>query len=108
MQRKPSTRVPNLIAVHSGAFLEASSDRGEMMFGKRPNAPEQFRSLPDEALCREAAAGNRDFCAFVGKAFGGGKTDTAVTAGDDGDLTCKAFHKDLQERCTRAEVKGMA
>jgi len=46
--------------VHSGAFLEASSDRGEMMFGKRPNAPEQFRSLPDEVLCREAVAGNHD------------------------------------------------
>jgi len=31
-----------------------------MMFGKRPNAPEQFRSLPDEVLCREATAGNHD------------------------------------------------
>jgi RNA polymerase sigma-70 factor (ECF subfamily) len=31
-----------------------------MMFGKRPNAPEQLRSLPDEALCREAAAGSHD------------------------------------------------
>ncbi len=31
-----------------------------MMFGKRPNAPEQFRSLPDEVLCREAVAGSHD------------------------------------------------
>ncbi len=31
-----------------------------MMFGKRPNAPEQLRSLPDEALCHEATAGNHD------------------------------------------------
>ena len=31
-----------------------------MMFGKRPNAPEELRSLPDEALCHEATAGNHD------------------------------------------------
>jgi RNA polymerase sigma-70 factor (ECF subfamily) len=30
------------------------------MFGKRPNAPEQLRSLPDEVLCREATGGNHD------------------------------------------------
>jgi RNA polymerase sigma-70 factor (ECF subfamily) len=30
------------------------------MFGKRPNAPEQPRSLPDEGLCREVAKGNHE------------------------------------------------
>jgi Sigma-70 region 2 len=30
------------------------------MFGKRPNAPEQLRSLPDEVLCCEATGGNHD------------------------------------------------
>src|SRR5258706_26269 len=30
------------------------------MFGKRANAPEQLRSLPDEVLCREATGGNHD------------------------------------------------
>src|SRR6266446_1288282 len=48
------------VAVHSCAFVKTSSGRGEMMFGKRPNAPERFRSLPDEALCREVAAGSHD------------------------------------------------
>src|SRR6266478_6675456 len=51
---------PDLVALHSGVFVDVSSGRGEIMFGKRPNAPEQLRSLPDEALCREAAAGNHD------------------------------------------------
>src|SRR5260370_21457212 len=31
-----------------------------MICGKRSNAPEQLRCLPDEVLCREAAAGNHD------------------------------------------------
>ena len=51
---------PDLVALHSGAFVESSSGRDEMMFGKRPNAPEELRSLPDEALCHEATAGNHD------------------------------------------------
>ena len=52
-----------------------------------------------------AAAGNRHFCAFVGKTFGGGQTDAAVTAGDDGNLTFKAFHKILQRICTAAGMR---
>src|SRR6267378_602704 len=50
----------DLVALHSGVFVDVSSGRGEIMFGKRPNAPEQLRSLPDEALCREATGGNHD------------------------------------------------
>jgi len=37
---------PDLVALHSDVFVDVSSGRGEIMFGKRPNAPEQLRSLP--------------------------------------------------------------
>ena len=49
-----------LVALHPGVFVDVSSGRGEIMFGKRPNAPEQLRSLPDEVLCRESTSGNHD------------------------------------------------
>jgi hypothetical protein len=49
-----------------------------------------------------AAAGNRDLGAFVKKALGGGETDAAIAASDDGDLTCKAFHKFLLGCCAVA------
>ena len=58
--RANSHHGPDLVALHSGVFVDVSSGRGEIMFGKRPNAPEQLRSLSDEALCREATGGNHD------------------------------------------------
>src|SRR6267378_6052080 len=58
--RANSQHGPDLVALHSGVFVDVSSGRGEIMFGKRPNAPEQLRSQSDEDLCREAAAGNHD------------------------------------------------
>jgi len=50
----------DFVAFHSVGFLGAPSERGEMIFGKRSNAPERLHSLPDEALCRDATAGNHD------------------------------------------------
>src|SRR6266480_3275837 len=50
----------DFVALHSGGFVGARSERGVMIFGKRSNAPERLRSLPDESLCREATAGNHD------------------------------------------------
>src|SRR5258708_11489889 len=58
--RAKSHHGPNLVALRSGVFVDVSSRRGEIMFGKRPNAPEQLRSLPDEVLCRDATCGNHD------------------------------------------------
>src|SRR5467141_1335697 len=58
--RANSHHGPDLVARHSGVFVDVSSERGVIMFGKRPNAPEQLRSLSDEVLCREATGGNHD------------------------------------------------
>src|SRR5439155_13208487 len=55
--------------------------------------------------CFLATSGNRDLGAFFRKALGGGKTDAAVAAGDDGDLTFKTFHTCLHERCSEAEYE---